>query len=75
MEAKASSKYLRVSSQKVNLVLELIRNKKTSEAIAILEQTNKKAAPLVLKVFILRCIIRWIVFAQNSKKNNSFYWQ
>ncbi len=50
MEAKASSKYLRVSSQKVNLVLELIRNKPTSEAIAILEQTNKKSAPLVLKV-------------------------
>lgn len=50
MEAKASSKYLRISSQKVNLVLELIRNKSTSEAIAILEQLNKKAAPLVLKI-------------------------
>ncbi len=49
MEAKASSKYLRVSSQKVNLVLDLIRNKSTSEAIAILEQTNKKSAPLILK--------------------------
>ena len=50
MEANASSKYLRVSSQKVNLVLALIRNTSTSEAIAILEQTNKKAAPLILKV-------------------------
>jgi len=49
MEAKASTKYLRISSQKVNLVLELIRNKSTIEAVAILEQTNKKAAPLILK--------------------------
>ncbi len=50
MEAKASSKYLRISSQKVNLVLELIRYKNIDEAVAILEHTNKKAAPLVLKV-------------------------
>ncbi len=50
MEAKASAKYLRVSSQKAGLVCELIRNKKVEEAFHILETSTKKSAPLLKKV-------------------------
>ena len=50
MEAKASTKYARVSSQKANLVCELIRYKKIEEAFAILENSRKKSADLLKKV-------------------------
>ncbi len=50
MEAKALSKVIRVSSQKANLVCELIRNKSTQEAFAILENTNKKSAEIIKKI-------------------------
>jgi large subunit ribosomal protein L22 len=44
MEAKAISKYVRTSAQKAGLVLELIRGKKASDAIAILRFTKKSVA-------------------------------
>jgi large subunit ribosomal protein L22 len=44
MEAKATSKYIRTSAQKAGLVLELIRGKKASDAIAILRFTRKSVA-------------------------------
>jgi large subunit ribosomal protein L22 len=44
MEAKATSKYIRTSAQKAGLVLELIRGKKASDAIAILRFTKKSVA-------------------------------
>jgi large subunit ribosomal protein L22 len=44
MEAKATSKYVRTSAQKAGLVLELIRGKKASDAIAILRFTKKAIA-------------------------------
>jgi large subunit ribosomal protein L22 len=44
MEAKATSKYVRTSAQKAGLVLELIRGKKASDAIAILRFTKKSVA-------------------------------
>lgn len=50
MEANASSKYVRISSQKARLVCDLIKNKSITEAYSILEISNKKAAPLLRKV-------------------------
>lgn len=50
MEAIAKAKTLRVSSQKAGLVVELIRNKPIDKAFIILENCNKKSAPLILKV-------------------------
>ncbi|BDV02633.1 MAG: 50S ribosomal protein L22 [Candidatus Hepatoplasma vulgare] len=50
MEAKASSKYVRISSKKAKLVCEIIRYKPISEAYSILEISSKKSAPLLRKV-------------------------
>jgi large subunit ribosomal protein L22 len=44
LEVKATSKYLRTSAQKAGLVLELIRGKKASDALAILRFTKKSVA-------------------------------
>lgn len=44
MEAKASAKYLRGSAQKTRLVVDLIRGKTVSSALAMLQFTNKRAA-------------------------------
>jgi large subunit ribosomal protein L22 len=44
LEVKATSKYLRTSAQKAGLVLDLIRGKKASDAIAILHFTKKSVA-------------------------------
>ncbi|VAY02378.1 50S ribosomal protein L22 [Arsenophonus endosymbiont of Aleurodicus dispersus] len=50
METIAIHRYARSSAQKVRLVIDLIRGKKVSQAIEILNYTNKKAACLVKKV-------------------------
>ncbi len=50
MEAKASQKIIRVSSQKASLVCELIRNKSIEEAFAILENSTKKSADIIRKI-------------------------
>jgi large subunit ribosomal protein L22 len=44
MEARASAKYLRGSAQKARLVVDMIRGKNVSQALAILQFTNKRAA-------------------------------
>lgn len=44
MEAKASAKNLRGSAQKARLVVDMIRGKRVSEALAILQYTPKRAA-------------------------------
>ena len=46
----AIAKYVRISSRKVKIVLDLIRGKKAEEAQAILQFTPKAAAPVALKV-------------------------
>lgn len=43
MEAKASLRHLRISPRKVQIVLDLIRNKPTDQAMAILKHTTKSA--------------------------------
>jgi len=50
MEANATAKYLRGSPQKARLVVDLIRGKNVSEALAILRFTKKRASKEVEKV-------------------------
>jgi len=52
MEARATGKYVRISPQKVRLVIDMIRGKATAEAKRILDQTPKKASGLIKKVLI-----------------------
>jgi large subunit ribosomal protein L22 len=42
MEARSTSKYLRVSAQKARLVVDLIRGKQVGEAISVLRFTKKR---------------------------------
>ena len=46
----AIARYIRIASGKVEIVLDLIRGKSYEEAVAILNNTNKSASPVVLKV-------------------------
>jgi large subunit ribosomal protein L22 len=50
MEAKAIAKYVRMSSMKVGVVLDLIRGKNVNEAFAILKYTPKDAAEVIYKI-------------------------
>lgn len=50
MEAKAIVKYVRISSRKVNIVVDLIRGKKVGEAFAILKHTPKSASIILEKL-------------------------
>ena len=47
---QAHAKYVRISSRKVKIVIDLIRGKNVDEAAAILMYTPKAASPVVLKV-------------------------
>ena len=48
--AKAKLFFLRCSPQKVMLVADLIRNKKTSEALVLLKHCRKKVAENIIKL-------------------------
>ncbi len=48
--AKAEARYMRVSPQKVRLVVDMIRGMQAGDAINILAATNKRIAPAVEKV-------------------------
>ena len=50
MEARATAKYVRVSSRKAKLVADLIRGKSLGEALSILALTPNKAAKITEKV-------------------------
>lgn len=50
MEARAVAKYIRISPAKVRQVVDLIRGKKVSEALAILKFTPNRASLPVAKV-------------------------
>jgi large subunit ribosomal protein L22 len=52
MLAKATSKYLRMSPQKVRLVVDLIRGKSAGEALSILKFTKKRVTREVEKVLL-----------------------
>jgi large subunit ribosomal protein L22 len=49
MEAKAVSRHVRMSAQKVRLVVDLVRGKGVEEALNILDYTPKRAARAVAK--------------------------
>lgn len=49
MEAIASAKYLRGSSQKARLVIDMIRGKDVNQALAILRYSSKRASNLIEK--------------------------
>ena len=46
----AKAKFLRLSSSKLDIVMDLVRGKGYMEAVAILKNTPNKAAELILKV-------------------------
>jgi len=48
--ARAEARTVRISPQKARLVIDLIRGQQAGRAIVILEQTNKRIAPVVAKV-------------------------
>lgn len=50
MEAKAIAKYVRMSSMKVGVVLNLVRGKNVNDAFAILKYTPRDAAVVVNKL-------------------------
>jgi len=50
MEARAEVKYVRISPRKVKIVLDLIRDKKCDEAMAILKHTPKSASEPLQKL-------------------------
>ena len=49
MEAKAITRFVRLSPRKARLVADLVRGKSALEALDILEFTNKKAARVIKK--------------------------
>ncbi|MDD2553150.1 MAG: 50S ribosomal protein L22 [Desulfotomaculaceae bacterium] len=50
MEAKAIVRYVRISPRKARQVVDLIRGKKVSEALAVLRYTPQRASEVVTKV-------------------------
>ena len=50
MKAKAEARYIRISPQKARLVMDLIRGKKSGQALTTLRTTNMRIAPTVEKV-------------------------
>lgn len=50
MEAKAISKYVRISPRKTRLVIDLIKNKGAIDSTQVLEAMGKRAARVVTKV-------------------------
>ena len=46
----AHAKYVRISSRKVKIVIDLIRGKNVDDALAILKYTPKAASPVVYKL-------------------------
>jgi large subunit ribosomal protein L22 len=49
MEAKAVSRHVRMSPQKVRLVVDLVRGKGVEEALNILDYTPKRAARVIAR--------------------------
>ena len=50
MRPHATAKYIRISSRKAGIVLDLIRGKQVDQALAILQFTPKAASPVIYKV-------------------------
>jgi large subunit ribosomal protein L22 len=50
VEAKAIAKYVRIAPRKVRIVIDLIRGKNVTEALAVLKNTPKVASEVIYKV-------------------------
>ncbi|MCX5897925.1 MAG: 50S ribosomal protein L22 [Proteobacteria bacterium] len=50
MEVNAIAKYIRVSPQKARLVANLIKGKKVSDALSVLDFTSKASCPYISKL-------------------------
>ena len=50
MEAKSIAKYVRIAPRKVRIVIDLIRGKDVTEALAVLKTTPKVASGVIYKV-------------------------
>jgi large subunit ribosomal protein L22 len=50
MEARAELKHARISARKAKIVIDLIKGKTVTEALAILKYTNKAASPMLTKI-------------------------
>lgn len=50
MEARAKLSYARISSRKVKIVIDLIRNKPVNVALGILKNTPKAASEILIKL-------------------------
>lgn len=50
MEVRAADKYIRISPQKARLVADMVRGKAVSEAVSILEYTEKAASRYIYKL-------------------------
>ena len=61
----ATAKYVRISSNKVKIVADLIRGKSAEEALAILMYTPKAAAPVMEKL-----LLSAIANGENSRGEN-----
>jgi large subunit ribosomal protein L22 len=48
--AKAEARYIHISPQKARLVIDMIRGHQAGDAISILSGTNKRIAPVVVKI-------------------------
>ena len=66
----ATARYIRISSRKVKIVIDLIRGKNVKEAEAILMYTNKAASEPVLK--LLRSAMANAENNHNMDKNNLY---
>lgn len=70
MEARAYLKYERIAPRKVQIVLDLIRNKPTDMAMAILKHTSKSACEPLIK--LLNSAIANAEHNHNMDKNNLY---
>ncbi len=52
MEARAISRYIRISPRKARIVADLVRGKSVEEALSILALTPKKASPILRKTIL-----------------------
>ena len=52
MEARAVSRFIRISPRKARLVADQVRGKSIEEALAILALTPKKASPILRKAIL-----------------------
>lgn len=70
MEARAYLKYARIAPRKVQIVLDLIRNKPVDQAMAILKHTPKAACEPLEK--LLKSAIANAENNHNMDKNNLY---